>query len=57
MPERNPCMEGWESCSLFNYDYQIIALSEAEFNFLKACDANASQVRTVQEILLSAPLS
>lgn len=50
-------MEGWESCSLFNDDYQIIALSEAEFNFLKACDANASQVRTVQEILLSTPLS
>ncbi|MBW4518397.1 MAG: class I SAM-dependent methyltransferase [Scytolyngbya sp. HA4215-MV1] len=57
IPERNPCMDGWESRSLFNCDYQIITLSEAEFAFLKACDANSTQGMTLQELLLHAPLS
>ncbi|MEQ9235406.1 class I SAM-dependent methyltransferase [Coleofasciculus sp. E2-BRE-01] len=51
IPERNPCMEGWPSQCLFNYDYQIINLSDAEFAFLQACDENSSQQRTVAEIL------
>jgi len=51
IPERNPCMEGWPSQCLFNYDYQIINLSDAEFAFLEACDKNSSQQRTVAEIL------
>jgi SAM-dependent methyltransferase len=51
IPERNPCMEGWPSQCLFNYDYQIINLSDAEFAFLQACDENSNQQRTVAEIL------
>ncbi|MFP4123801.1 MAG: class I SAM-dependent methyltransferase [Coleofasciculus sp.] len=51
IPERNPCMEGWPSQCLFNYDYQIINLSDTEFAFLQACDENSSQQRTVAEIL------
>jgi SAM-dependent methyltransferase len=51
LPERHPCMEGWDSRCLFNYDYQIVNLSEAEWQFLKACDANPNQRRTVEEIL------
>jgi SAM-dependent methyltransferase len=51
IPERNPCMEGWPSQCLFNYDYQIINLSDAEFAFLQACDENSSQQSTVAEIL------
>ncbi len=50
IPERHPCIEGWASRCLFNYDYQIVNLSEAEFEFLQACDANAQQ-KTVSEIL------
>lgn len=49
IPARNPCMEGWESKCLFNYDYQIVNLSEEEFKFLKATDGNTTQ--TVREIL------
>lgn len=56
IPDRSPCMDGWESRCLFNYDYQIINLSEAEFAFIKACDANQQQ-RTVKEILAEVPLS
>jgi len=59
IPERNPCMDGWPSKCLFNYDYQIVNLSEVEFEFLQACDANSTLpdqggeegARTVGEIL------
>jgi SAM-dependent methyltransferase len=49
IPERSPCMEGWESTTLFNYDYQVVRLSDGEWQFLKACDAN--QTQTVAELL------
>jgi 2-polyprenyl-3-methyl-5-hydroxy-6-metoxy-1,4-benzoquinol methylase len=57
IPDRNPCMDGWPSRCLFNYDYQIINLSEAEFNFLQACDTNAHEQRTVGEILAGMELN
>lgn len=50
IPERHPCMEGWPSQSLFNYDYQIVNLSTAEFEFIRACAQN-SQQQTVAAIL------
>jgi SAM-dependent methyltransferase len=56
IPERNPCMDGFPSRCLFNYDYQIVNLSETEFAFLQACDANQTQQQTVQDILATAPL-
>jgi SAM-dependent methyltransferase len=51
IPERHPCMEGWPSRNLFDYDYQIINLSEAEFEFLELCDRNQQEKKTVGEIL------
>jgi SAM-dependent methyltransferase len=51
IPERHPCMDGWPSQCLFNSDYQIVNLSAEEFEFIQACDRNASEQRTVQEIL------
>ncbi len=56
IPERNPCMDGWPSKCLFNYDYQIVNLSEEEFEFLQACEANAAESRTLREILADAKL-
>ena len=56
IPEHNPCMDGWPSKCLFNYDYEIIKLSEEEFQFLQACEANAGEQRTVGEILDSVNL-
>ena len=47
--ERSPCMEGWESKMIFNCDYQVINLSDDEFEFLKACDEN--ETKTVGEII------
>jgi 2-polyprenyl-3-methyl-5-hydroxy-6-metoxy-1,4-benzoquinol methylase len=57
IPERNPCMDGWDSRCLFNYDYQLVNLSEAEWQFLKACDQNTQARRTVGEILTTVPFS
>jgi len=37
-PERHPCMQGWPSRSIFDADYQIVELTEAEFAFLEKCD-------------------
>lgn len=53
--ERNPCMEGWPSRTLFDYDYQFTSLSEAEFAFLQACDrAPGSAIAALLEV---APLA
>jgi SAM-dependent methyltransferase len=57
IPERSPCMDGWESSYLFNYDYQLIKLSDAEFKFMQVCDANQGQKRSIAEILIDAPLT
>ncbi|WP_431632195.1 class I SAM-dependent methyltransferase [Alkalinema pantanalense] len=54
IPERSPCMEGWESPCIFTYDYQVVNLSDAEFKFLKAADGNTT--RTVAEILTEVEL-
>jgi SAM-dependent methyltransferase len=47
IPELNPCIDGFPSQCLFNYDYQIINLSTVEFEFMQKCGNNA----TVAEIL------
>jgi SAM-dependent methyltransferase len=47
IPELNPCINGFPSQCIFNYDYQIINLSVSEFEFLLHCDQKA----TVREIL------
>ncbi|MEH2023936.1 class I SAM-dependent methyltransferase [Nostoc sp.] len=52
IPELNPCIEGFPSQCFFNYDYQIVNLSVAEFEFMQRCDSNS----TVTEILASVEL-
>lgn len=49
IPERSPCMEGWESKMIFNCDYQIVNLSDEAFEFLKACNENT--ILTVKTIV------
>jgi SAM-dependent methyltransferase len=51
IPERSPCMEGWPSQSLFNANYELIDLSEAEFAFLSTCDGT----QNVGDILAATP--
>ena len=51
IPERHPCMEGWESRSLFNADYELVSLSEEEFYLLQAIDQNETKQHSLQGIL------
>ncbi len=48
-PERHPCIEGWPSRSFFNYEYQVVSITEAEFVFIEKCDP--TQAHSVAEIL------
>ncbi|MGF1496169.1 MAG: class I SAM-dependent methyltransferase [Elainellaceae cyanobacterium] len=58
IPTLNPCIDGWPSQCVFNMDYQIMRLDDAEFAFLTACDRNSSAQPplTVREMLEQAPL-
>lgn len=51
IPERHPCMDGFPSDTLFNFDYQIIKLSQDELTLLKACDENNLKQRSFKDIL------
>jgi SAM-dependent methyltransferase len=51
IPHRHPCIEGWESKNVFNYDWKLINLSDAEFAFIQVCDKNRTEQLTVAEIL------
>ncbi len=56
IPHRHPCLEGWESQHVFNCDWKLIHLTDAEFAFIQACDQQPQQL-TVGEILQSISLS
>ncbi|KPQ34659.1 MAG: phycobiliprotein asparagine N-methyltransferase [Phormidesmis priestleyi Ana] len=43
IPERHACIEGWPSRSFFNFDYQVVSISDAEYAFLEKCDPAQSQ--------------
>ena len=56
IPEPSPCIQGWrDSGQFFNYDYQIVQLNDAEWQFLKACDGNQATQKTVSELLQDSP--
>jgi SAM-dependent methyltransferase len=57
LPELNPCLDGWPNRCLFNSDYQIVNLSDAEYAFLSACEANTQDPRrSVAELLSEHPI-
>lgn len=49
--ERHPCITGWPSQSIFNLDYQLVKLTEAEYAFILACDPDLEVKPTVGELL------
>ncbi len=51
IPEPNPCLEGWHSSpQFFGPDYQVVNLSQAEWQFLLACNQSPPN-KTVEQIL------
>ncbi|MBD2177559.1 methyltransferase domain-containing protein [Pseudanabaena sp. FACHB-1998] len=54
IPEPSPCNYGWqESPSFFDYNYQLAKISDAEWNFLRACDGNQTHQKSVAQLLQS----
>ncbi|MBD2167605.1 class I SAM-dependent methyltransferase [Calothrix membranacea FACHB-236] len=53
IPELNPCIDGFPSQCIFNYDYQVVNLSADEFEFLQRCDSKL----TVANILANVQMS
>jgi SAM-dependent methyltransferase len=51
--ERNPCMHGWPSPSIFNQDYQPLSLSETGQTLLAAADAAQGQFSVAELIQAS----
>ncbi|MEO0835896.1 MAG: class I SAM-dependent methyltransferase [Cyanobacteria bacterium J06642_3] len=55
IPECHPCMQGFPSQNFLNFEYQMEKLSDAEYEFMLACNENSKQ-KTVQEILANCQL-
>lgn len=53
---RHPCMDGWPSRCVFNADYQVVNLSEADQAFLAGCD-NPAPDNTVAALIASSGLT
>jgi SAM-dependent methyltransferase len=51
-PELNPCIDGFPSKCIFNYDYQIINLSDGEFEFMQKCDGSAKIADIINQVEL-----
>ncbi|MEM7793637.1 MAG: class I SAM-dependent methyltransferase [Cyanobacteria bacterium P01_C01_bin.118] len=54
-PKLTPCLSGWPSKSFFNPDYQLVQISDQEYDFLQACEASAG-TQTVADLLAAKPL-
>ncbi len=57
IPQLNPCMFGWESKSLLDYQFQPVTLDDDEFAFMKLCSLNPDKQLTVKDILGQVSLS
>lgn len=55
IPECHPCMQGFPSQSFFDFEFQIVSLSDGEYEFMLACDRSTS-TQTVAEILANCSL-
>jgi hypothetical protein len=56
IPERHPCMQGFPSRNCLDYEYQLVNLTEAEYEFLVACDRNLNERLTVRDLLTNTGL-
>jgi 2-polyprenyl-3-methyl-5-hydroxy-6-metoxy-1,4-benzoquinol methylase len=54
IPECHPCMQGFPSKTFFDFEFQMANLSDAEYEFMLACEQN--QEKTVKEILANCQL-
>jgi SAM-dependent methyltransferase len=53
IPELNPCIEGFPSSCVFNYDYQLVNLSPTEIDFLQQCNGCATVANILEQVELT----
>ena len=51
IPELNPCMQGFPSQNFLDFEYQMVHLSDEEYEFMLACQQNPEKQTHVSEIL------
>lgn len=56
IPECSPCMQGFPSQSFLDFEYQMVHLTDAEYQFMLACHQNMEQQARVSEILTNCEL-
>lgn len=50
-PELNPCLYGWESKSLLDYQFKPVTIDDDEFAFMQYCAQNPTANLTIADIL------
>ncbi len=55
IPECHPCIQGFPSHNFLDFEYQMVNLSNAEYEFMLACDRNTER-HNVREILTNCEL-
>lgn len=48
--EIHPCLNGWPSQSLFDFDYRLISLTTAEYAFMQGCDGSKTIVQVLATV-------
>lgn len=56
MPECSPCMQGFPGQSFLDFEYQMVHLSDDEYQFMLACEKNTEKQASVGDILSSCDL-
>lgn len=51
IPELNPCLFGFPSTSLLDYQFKPVTISEEELEFMRYCEKNPEEALTVAHIL------
>ncbi len=49
IPTRSQCMEGWPSPTFFNFEYELVKLTDAAMAFVQAADGNTT--KTVEQLM------
>jgi SAM-dependent methyltransferase len=51
--ERSPCLHGWPSQNVMDYNYHLVHLSDLEYAFLQACDSPHSVGQILSQVDLT----
>ena len=54
-PEINPCIDGFPSKCIFDYNYQVVKLSDEEFKFMQACNGSLTVEEIIKDLELGLP--